>query len=103
MNFVLGEHILKDLGVKEMGLLTNNPGKIYGLVHHGVEESNTTTAWVPGAFEIPIVAQKRASSEKYDAVICFGVVTTENIQKQLKAPEQKPETKVTTVPSALLK
>ena len=76
MNFALREHILKDLGVKEMGLLTNNPGKIYGLVHHGVEESNITTAWVPGAFEIPIVAQKRASSGKYDAVICFGVVTT---------------------------
>lgn len=85
----LGAQILKDLGVKEMGLLTNNPDKIYGLVHHGVEESNITTAWVPGAFEIPIVSQKRASSGKYDAVICFGVVTTENIQRQLKAPEQK--------------
>ena len=50
----LGAQILKDLGVKEMSLLTNNPGKIYGLVRHGVEESNITTAWVPGAFEIPL-------------------------------------------------
>ena len=99
LNFVPGTQILKDLGVKEMGLLTNNPSKIYGLVRYGVEESNITTAWVPGAFEIPIVAQKMASSGKYDAVICFGVVTTENIQRQLKAPEQKPETKVTTVSS----
>lgn len=86
-----------------MGLLTNNPGKIYGLVRHGVEKSKITKAQVPGVFEIPVVAQKRASSGKYDAVICFGDITTENIQKQLKAPEQKPETKVTTVPSALLK
>ena len=86
-----------------MGLLTNNSGKIYGLVRHGVEESNITTAWGPGAFEILVVSQNMASSGKYDAVICFGVVTTEKIQRQLKAPEQKPETKVPTVPSALLK
>ena len=39
-----------------------------------VEESNITTAWVPGAFEIPVVAQKMASSGKYDAVICLGAV-----------------------------
>ncbi|MBS7261004.1 MAG: hypothetical protein KIG91_04995 [Treponema sp.] len=44
LNFVLGAHILKDLGVKEMGLLTNNPGKIYGLVRHGVEKSKITKA-----------------------------------------------------------
>lgn len=45
-----------------------------GLIRHGVEESNITTAWVPGAFEIPVVAQKMASSGKYDAVICLGAV-----------------------------
>lgn len=45
-----------------------------GLVRHGVEESNITTAWVPGAFEIPVVAQKMAASGKYDAVICLGAV-----------------------------
>ena len=45
-----------------------------GLVRHGVEENNITAAWVPGAFEIPVVAKKLACSKKYDAVICVGAV-----------------------------
>ena len=49
-------------------------GAVDGLVRHGVEENNITAAWVPGAFEIPIAAQKLAQSEKYDAVICVGAV-----------------------------
>lgn len=49
-------------------------GAIDGLVRHGVEEENITAAWVPGAFEIPITAQKMAQSGKYDAVICVGAV-----------------------------
>lgn len=49
-------------------------GAVDGLVRHGVEEENTTAAWVPGAFEIPITAQKMAQSGKYDAVICVGAV-----------------------------
>jgi len=49
-------------------------GAVDGLVRHGVEEENTTAAWVPGAFEIPAVAQKMAASGKYDAVICVGTV-----------------------------
>ena len=49
-------------------------GAVDGLVRHGVEEENITAAWVPGAFEIPVVAQKMASSGKYDAVICLGAV-----------------------------
>ncbi|MBQ5565832.1 MAG: 6,7-dimethyl-8-ribityllumazine synthase, partial [Clostridia bacterium] len=49
-------------------------GAVDGLVRHGVEESNIDAAWVPGAFEIPIVAQKMAESGKYDAVICVGAV-----------------------------
>lgn len=49
-------------------------GAIDGLVRHGVDENNITAAWVPGAFEIPIVAQKLAGSGKYDAVICVGAV-----------------------------
>ena len=44
-------------------------GAVDGLVRHGVEEENITAAWVPGAFEIPITAQKMAQSGKYDAVI----------------------------------
>ena len=49
-------------------------GAVDGLVRHGVAEDNITAAWVPGAFEIPIVAQKMAKSGKYDAVICVGAV-----------------------------
>ena len=44
------------------------------LVRHGVPGENITLAWVPGAFEIPIAAQKLAASGKYDAVICLGAV-----------------------------
>ena len=49
-------------------------GAVDGLVRHGVDEKNITAAWVPGAFEIPITAQKMAQSGKYDAVICVGGV-----------------------------
>ncbi|WP_461612523.1 6,7-dimethyl-8-ribityllumazine synthase [Clostridium sp. Marseille-QA1073] len=44
------------------------------LIRHGVNDDDITLAWVPGAFEIPLVAQKMASSGKYDAVICLGAV-----------------------------
>ena len=49
-------------------------GAVDGLVRHGVESENITTAWVPGAFEIPVVAQKMAKSGKFDAIICVGAV-----------------------------
>ena len=49
-------------------------GAVDGLVRHGVEDQNITTAWVPGAFEIPIAANKMAKSGKFDAVICVGAV-----------------------------
>lgn len=49
-------------------------GAVDGLVRHGVEEDHITAAWVPGAFEIPLAAQKMAQSGKYDAVICVGAV-----------------------------
>lgn len=49
-------------------------GAVDGFVRHGVDESNITAAWIPGAFEIPVVAQKMARSGKYDAVICVGAV-----------------------------
>ncbi len=49
-------------------------GAIDGLVRHGVEKSNITAAWVPGAFEIPLIAKKMAKSGKYDAVIALGTV-----------------------------
>ena len=49
-------------------------GAVDGLVRHGVDEKNITAAWVPGAFEIPLIADKMASSGKYDAVIAVGAV-----------------------------
>jgi 6,7-dimethyl-8-ribityllumazine synthase len=45
-----------------------------GLAHHGVPEDAVTVAWVPGAFEIPLVAQRLAGSGRFDAVICLGAV-----------------------------
>jgi 6,7-dimethyl-8-ribityllumazine synthase len=49
-------------------------GAIDALTRHGASEDNLTMAWVPGAFEIPLVAQKMASSGNFDAVICLGAV-----------------------------
>ena len=49
-------------------------GAIDGLSRHGVEDENIDVAWVPGAFEIPLIASKMANSGKYDAVICLGAV-----------------------------
>ena len=49
-------------------------GAIDGLSRHGVEDENIDVAWVPGAFEIPLIAKKMAKSGKYDAVICLGAV-----------------------------
>ena len=45
-----------------------------GLLRHNVQEEDIHVAWVPGAFEIPLVAAKMAKSGKYDAVICLGAV-----------------------------
>lgn len=49
-------------------------GAIDGLTRHNVTESDIELAWVPGAFEIPLIAGKMAKSGKYDAVICLGAV-----------------------------
>lgn len=44
------------------------------LIRHEVNEDDIEIAWVPGAFEIPLIANKMAKSKKYDAVICLGAV-----------------------------
>ena len=49
-------------------------GAMDGLLRHDVNENDVHVAWVPGAFEIPLVASKMAKSRKYDAVICLGAV-----------------------------
>lgn len=49
-------------------------GAMDGLLRHDVKEEDIDVAWVPGAFEIPLIASKMAKSKKYDAVICLGAV-----------------------------
>lgn len=49
-------------------------GAVDALVRHEVNEDNIEVAWVPGAFEIPLIASKMAKSKKYDAIICLGAV-----------------------------
>lgn len=49
-------------------------GAIDALIRHEVKEDNIEVAWIPGAFEIPLIASKMAKSKKYDAIICLGAV-----------------------------
>jgi 6,7-dimethyl-8-ribityllumazine synthase len=49
-------------------------GAVDGLHHQGVAPDDVDVAWVPGAFEIPLVAQRLARSGDYDAVVCLGAV-----------------------------
>lgn len=49
-------------------------GALDGLKRHGASEEDIDIAWVPGAFEIPLIAKKMAKDSKYDAVICLGAV-----------------------------
>ena len=49
-------------------------GAMDGLLRHDVKDEDVDIAWVPGAFEIPLVASKMAKSGKYDAVTCLGAV-----------------------------
>jgi len=49
-------------------------GAIDALTRHDVNQNDIEVAWVPGAFEIPLIASKMAKSGKYDAVICLGAV-----------------------------
>ena len=49
-------------------------GAIDELVRHGVKDSNIDVIWVPGAFEIPLIAKKAAKTGKYNAIITLGAV-----------------------------
>lgn len=81
MNIIEGQVIAKDL---KIGIVVGRfnefigsrllDGAMSGLMRHGVEEEDITVAWVPGAFEIPLVAKKMATSGDYDAVITLGAV-----------------------------
>jgi len=56
------------IGAKLLG------GALDAIKRHGGNEENVSIAWVPGSFEIPLVAKRMATSGKYDAVICLGAV-----------------------------
>lgn len=49
-------------------------GALDGLKRHGVNEKDIDITWVPGAFEMPLIANKIAKTERYDGVICLGAV-----------------------------
>lgn len=49
-------------------------GCVDTLLRHGADEKDITLAWVPGAFELPLAAQKLAESKAIDAVVCLGTV-----------------------------
>ncbi len=49
-------------------------GALDAFARHGVSEESIDIAWVPGSFEIPLVAKKMAISQKYDAIVCLGAI-----------------------------
>ncbi|MFH1281873.1 MAG: 6,7-dimethyl-8-ribityllumazine synthase, partial [Candidatus Omnitrophota bacterium] len=49
-------------------------GCIDTLIRHGAEDKDITVVWVPGAFEIPLVAQRMAKAKSFDALICLGTI-----------------------------
>ncbi len=53
-------------------------GALDGLKRHNVKEEDISLAWVPGAFEIPLIASKMAKSGNFDAIICLGAVIRGN-------------------------
>jgi len=81
MKIIEGNLVAKDLNIgivvgrfNEFIVSKLLGGALDGLKRHGVEEGNIEVSWVPGAFEIPLVAKKMAKSKKYDAIICLGAV-----------------------------
>lgn len=81
MNTFEGKVVAKDVRIGIVAARFNEfitskllGGAIDGLKRHDVEEEQIDVAWVPGAFEIPLIASKMAKSGKYDAVICLGAV-----------------------------
>jgi 6,7-dimethyl-8-ribityllumazine synthase len=81
MNVFEGKLVSKDIKVGIVAARFNEfitskllSGALDGLKRHDVQEENIDVAWVPGAFEIPLIASQMAKSKKYDAVICLGAV-----------------------------
>ena len=81
MNIFEGKLVSKEIRVGIVAARFNEfitskllSGALDGLKRHDVSEDEIDVAWVPGAFEIPLIASKMAKSGKYDAVICLGAV-----------------------------
>ena len=81
MNTLEGKLVSKDIKVGIVAARFNEvitskliSGAMDGLIRHDVKEEDVDIAWVPGAFEIPLIAQKMAETNKYDAIICLGAV-----------------------------
>jgi 6,7-dimethyl-8-ribityllumazine synthase len=81
MNILEGKLVAQDIKVGIVVARFNEfigskllSGAVDGLVRHGVKEDDIDVAWVPGAFEIPVIAKTMAESKKYDALICLGAV-----------------------------
>ncbi len=81
MNYLEGKLVAKNLKIGIVAARFNEfivskllDGAVDGLRRHDVAEDQIDVAWVPGAFEIPLIAQKMVTTGKYDAVICLGCV-----------------------------
>lgn len=81
MNIIEGNYLGNDIKIGIVASRFNEfiTSKLIGgaedcLTRHDVSTENIDLAWVPGAFEIPVVAQKMAKSGKYDGIICLGAV-----------------------------
>lgn len=85
MNYIQGNLVAKEVKIGIVAARFNEfitskllSGAKDALVRHDVKDDNIDVAWVPGAFEIPLIADKMAKSGKYDAVICLGAVIRGN-------------------------
>ncbi len=85
MNYIQGNLVAKEVKIGIVAARFNEfitskllSGAQDALVRHDVKDDNIDIAWVPGAFEIPLIADKMAKSGKYDAVICLGAVIRGN-------------------------
>ena len=85
MNYIQGNLVAKEVKIGIVAARFNEfitskllSGAQDAQVRHDVKDDNIDVAWVPGAFEIPLIADKMAKSGKYDAVICLGAVIRGN-------------------------
>ena len=66
-------------------------GAVATLLKHGIADESIDVAWVPGSFEIPLVAQRMAASEEYAAVLCLGaVIQRRNDARRAHQPCREP-------------